>query len=170
MQVIRATIIPCHCYGSTSGILMISQMQQPIRNCMCCLQHEGNLPKLLLHPIAATAPLDLLHIDFTSIEMTMELNLPPCVISILVFQGHFMGHIVAYVTHGQMTRAVTGFLYWGCILVFRALARLLSDWGAGFVGSIIEGVYMLLGMRGLWTALCHPQANGLVKRSHQAIM
>ena len=56
---------------------MISQMQQSIKSCMCCLQHESNLPKVPLHPIVATAPLDLLHIDFTSIEMTMELNQPP---------------------------------------------------------------------------------------------
>ena len=53
---------------------MISQMQQSIKNCVHCLQHEGNFPKAPLHQIVATAPLDLLHIDFTSIEMTMELN------------------------------------------------------------------------------------------------
>ena len=53
---------------------MISQMQQSIKNCIHCLQHEGNLSKAPLHLIVATAPLDLLHIDFTSIEMTMELN------------------------------------------------------------------------------------------------
>ena len=45
---------------------------------MHCLQHEGNLAQsAILHPIVATAPLDLLHIDFTSIEMTMELNKLP---------------------------------------------------------------------------------------------
>ena len=45
---------------------MISQMQQSIKSCVHCLQHEGNLHKVPLHPIVATAPLDLLHIDFTS--------------------------------------------------------------------------------------------------------
>ena len=44
---------------------MINQMQQSIKSCMCCLQHEDDLPKVPLHPIVATAPLDLLHIDFT---------------------------------------------------------------------------------------------------------
>ena len=46
----------------------------------------------------ATAPLDLLHIDFTSIEMTMDLNKPPKVANVLVFQDHFMRHILVYVT------------------------------------------------------------------------
>ena len=44
---------------------MTSQMLQSIRTCTCCLQHEGGLPKAPLHPIVATAPLDLLHVDFT---------------------------------------------------------------------------------------------------------
>ena len=49
-----------------------SQMWQSIRTCTCCLQHEGSLPKATLHPIMATAPLDILHVDFTSIETTLE--------------------------------------------------------------------------------------------------
>ena len=77
---------------------MISQMQQSIKNCMHYLQHEGNLPKAPLHPIVATAPLDFLHMDFTSIEMIMEPNQPPRVANILVFQDHFMKHVMAYVT------------------------------------------------------------------------
>ena len=68
---------------------MINQMQQSIKNCVCCLKHEGNLPKVPLHLIVATAPLDLLHIEFTSIETTMELNQMPRVTNILVFQDHF---------------------------------------------------------------------------------
>ena len=74
---------------------MINQMQKSIKNCMCCPQHEGNLPKVPLHPIVATAPLDLLHVDFTSIEMTMELNQPPRVANVLVFQDHFMKNVMA---------------------------------------------------------------------------
>ena len=56
---------------------MANQMQQAIKSCMHCLQHEGNLSKAPLHPIVATALMDLLHVDFTLIEMTLELNRPP---------------------------------------------------------------------------------------------
>ena len=65
---------------------MINQMQEFIKSCMDCLQHEGDLPKASLHPIMATTPLDLLHVDFTSIEMTMELNQLPRVANVLVFE------------------------------------------------------------------------------------
>ena len=59
---------------------MTNQMWQSIKSCVHCLPHEGNLSKVPLHPIGATAPIDLLHIDFTSIEMTLEWNRPPKVI------------------------------------------------------------------------------------------
>ena len=49
---------------------MAKQMRQTIRACTCCLQYEGGFPKAPLCPIVATAPLDLLHVDFTSIETT----------------------------------------------------------------------------------------------------
>ena len=79
-------------------------MQQSIKSCMCCLQHEGNLSKVPLHPIVATTLMDLLHIDFTSIVMTLELTRPPKVANILVFQDHFMKHIMAYVTPNQTAK------------------------------------------------------------------
>ena len=62
-----------------------------------------------------TAPLDLLHIEITSIEMTMELNWLPRVANVLVFQGHFTKHIVAYVTPNQTAKTVAKFLYQGYI-------------------------------------------------------
>ena len=54
----------------------------------------------------STAPLDLLHVDFTSIEMTTEPNRLPKVINVLVFQDHFMKHVMAYVTSNQTAKTV----------------------------------------------------------------
>ena len=145
-------------------------MQQSIKNCMHCLQHESNLPKAPLHLIVATAPLDLLHIDFTSIEMTMELIQLPRVINILVFQDHFMKHVMAYMTPNQTAKMFTKLLYQGYISILGASARLLSNWGANFMSSIIDEMCMLLSMKKLQTTLFHPQTNGLVERSYQTIM
>ena len=128
------------------------------------------MPKVPLHPIVATASLDLLHIDFISIEMIMELNQPPRVTNILVFQDHFMKHIMAYVTPDQTVKTVANFLHQGYISIFGAPAKLLSDWGANFMSSIIDKMCMLLGMKKLQTMPYHPQTNGLVERSHQTIM
>ena len=136
---------------------------------MHCLQHEGNLPKVHLHLIVATTPLDLLHVDFTSIETTMELNKLPRVANILVFQDHFTKHVLAYVTPDQTAKTVTKFLYQGYVSIFGAPARLLSNWGASFMSSIIDKLCMLLSMKKLQTMPYHLQTNGLVERSHETI-
>ena len=64
---------------------MANQMRHPIRTYTHCLQHEGGFPKVPLYPIGATAPLDLLHVDFTSIETMLEPNQSPRVADVLVF-------------------------------------------------------------------------------------
>ena len=116
--------------------------------------------KAPLHPILATAPLNLLHVDFTSIEMTLELNKSPKVTNILVFQDHFMKHVLAYVTPDQTAKTVAKFLYQGYISILRALARLLSDRGANFMSSVIDEMCKILGMMKLHTTPYHPQTNG----------
>ena len=141
-----------------------------IRACTCCLQYEGGLPKAPLCPIVATAPLDFLHVDFTSIETTLEPNQLPRVANVLVFQDHFMKHMLVYVTPDQTTKTIAKFLYGGYISIFRTLARLLSDRGASFTSNIIEELCKILGIKQLWTRPYNPQTNGLVDRSHQMIM
>ena len=92
---------------------MAKQMREVIKACKCCLQYEGGTPKAPLCPIVATAPLDLLHVDFTSIETTLELNQSPRVANVLVFQDHFTKHVLAYVTPNQTVKTIAKFLYGG---------------------------------------------------------
>ena len=124
---------------------MVNQMRQSSKACTCCLQYKGGFPKAPLCPIVATAPLDLLHVDFTSIKTTLEPNQLPRVTNILVFQDHFMKHMLAYMTPDLQT--VTKFLYRGYISIFGAPARLLSDRGASFTSSVIQEMCKILGIK-----------------------
>ena len=117
----------------------------------------------------ATAPPDLLHVDFTSIETMLEPNQSPRIANVLVFQDHIMKHVLAYVTHNQIAKTITKFLYGGFISIFGALARLLSNRGASFTSSVIEEMCKILGIKQLQTTPYHPQTNGL-ERLHQMIM
>ena len=128
---------------------MTDQVQKSLKSCTHCLQHEGKLSKVLLHPIVSTTPMNLQHVDFTSIEMTMELNRLPKVVNILVFQDHFKKHVMAYMTPNQTAKTVAKCLYQGYILIFGAPARLLSDCGANFMSNIISEICKLLGVKKL---------------------
>ena len=126
---------------------MAKQMRQVIKACKHCLQYEGGTPKAPLCPIVATTPLDLLHVDFTSIETMLKLNQLPRVTNVLVFQDHFTKHVLAYVTPDQTANTIPKFLYGGYISIFGAPARLLSDRGTSFTSSIIEELCKILGIQ-----------------------
>ena len=126
---------------------MAKQMRKVIKACRCCLRYEGSTTKAPLCPIVATTPLDLLHVDFTSIETMMELDQSPRVTNVLVFQNHFTKHVLVYVTPNQTAKTITKFLYGGYISIFGALARLLSDQGTSFTSSIIEELCKILGIQ-----------------------
>ena len=138
------------------GLGMANQMQQSIKSCAHCLQYEGDLSKVPLHLIMATAPMDLLHVDFTSIEMTLELNRPPKVANVIVFWDHFTKHVMVCVTPNQIAKTVAKFLYQGYISIFGASARFLSKWDANFTSSIIDEMFQLLSLKKLQTMLHHP--------------
>ena len=101
--------------------------------------------------------------DSTSIETMMELGQPPHVVNVPVFCDHFMRHIMAYVTPDQTAKSVAQFLWQGYSLIFRALAKLLSDQGANFESKIISELCELMGIWKVRTLLYHPQTNGQVE-------
>ena len=126
---------------------MAKQMRQVIKTCRRCLQYEGGIPKAPLCPIVATTPLDLLHIVFTSIETTMELDTSPRVANVLVLQDHFTKYVLVYVTPNQTAKTITKFLYGGFISIFGAPARLLSYRGTSFTSSVIWELCEILGIQ-----------------------
>ena len=92
---------------------MPMQMQKAISSCEWCITHEGTCAKVPMQPIIVTAPLELLQMDFTSIEMTVELDQPLNMVNVLVFYTHFTKHIMAYVTPYQTEKTVAKILWQG---------------------------------------------------------
>ena len=82
-----------------------------MKSCQRCQIFKGATVKAPLYPIKAFAPLKLVHIDFTSIETTMELNQPPSVKNVLVITDHFTRYSMAFVTKDQKAKTVTQILY-----------------------------------------------------------
>ena len=100
-----------------------------MRGFPCCQAFEGEVPRAPLCLIQVYAPLELVHLDYTSIESTMELNKPPIVKNVLVMTDHFMRYALAVVTKDQMAKTVVKVFYKCFIAVFRVPTKLLSDRG-----------------------------------------
>ena len=62
-----------------------------------------------------------------------------------------MKHIMVYVTPFETAKTMTKFLYQGYILIFEALGRLLSNWVANFMSSVINEMCKMLNMKKLQT-------------------
>ena len=171
MQVIRDVTIPCPCCVSISGgQAWPIRCSNPLSPVHIACNMRATCPKCLYTPIVATALNDLLHVDFTSTEMTLELNRLPKVTNVLVFHDHFMKHVMAYVTPIRQLKQSPS----SCIRVtFQSSGPLPGYWVIRVLSSQAASLMRCvnsLGVKKLWTMLYHPQTNGLVERSHQTIM
>ena len=80
---------------------MAEDCQPIVRGCPHCQAFKGEVPRAPLCPIRAYALLELVHLNYTSIESTMELNKPPMVKNVLVMTDHFTRYALAMVTKDQ---------------------------------------------------------------------
>ena len=78
-------------------------------------QREGRKAPMVL--MMVTAPLQLVHLDFTLFEMTTNLNESPKVKNILVIVDHFTRYTRAYVTKDQKASTAAKTLYEVFILI-----------------------------------------------------
>ena len=122
-----------------------------------------------LCPIWVYAPLELVHLDHTSIESTMELNKPPMVKNVLVMTDHFMRYAFVVVTKDQIAKTVMKMFYEHFIAVFGVPTKLLSDRGANFTSALVEELCAAFGIQKCRTTAYHAQCNGQVECFHQML-
>ena len=114
-------------------------------------------------PIRAHALLEFIHIDFTSIELTMELNKLPSVKNVLMITDHFTHYALAVVTKDQTAKTVAKVLYERFIAVFGVPTKLLSDCRENFTLALVEELCAVFGIQKCQTMAYHTQCNGQVE-------
>ena len=140
-----------------------------VRGCPHCQEFEGEVPNAPLCPIRAYAPLELVHLDYTSIESTMELNRPPMVKNVLVMMNHFTRYALVVVTKDQTAKTVVKVFYEHLIAVFGVAMKLLSNRGVNFTSALVEELCAAFGIQKCRTTAYHAQCNGQVERFHQML-
>ena len=121
------------------------------------------MPRVLLCPIRAYTLLELVHLDYTSIESMMELNKPSVVKNILVMTNHFMRYALVVVTKEQTAKTVMKVFYKHFIAIFGAPVKLLSDRGVNFRSTLVEEPCATFGIQKCRTLAYHTQCNGQVE-------
>ena len=151
-------------------LMMVEDCRALVGGCQLCCIFEGAIPKAPMWPIRAHMPLELTHIDFTSMELTMELNKPPSIKNVLVITDHFIHYAFAFVMKDQTAKTVAKVLYEQFIAVFGAPSKvLLSDHGMNFTLALVKELCAPFGIQKCWTTAYHVQCNGQVEKFHQTL-
>ena len=77
---------------------MSQAMLKSVANCGKCIQFEANGQLPPMQPIICTEPLELVHIDYVGMEVTVATDKKPVVKSVLVVIDHFTRYVQAFVT------------------------------------------------------------------------
>ena len=138
-------------------------------NCGCCKQFEAKPQIPGMQPIICTEPMELVHVDYVGMEVTVMTQEKPVVKNMLVVVDHFTWCVQAYVTQNQTARTTARELYNEYFSVFGFPQRLMSDQGTGFTSKVIAAMCSLLGIEKIRTTPYHPQSNGSAERVHQML-
>ena len=148
---------------------MSQALLRAIANCGRCIQYEakGQLPPM--QPIICTELMELVHIDYVGMEITIATDKKPVVQNVLVVVDHFTRYVQAFVTKNHTARTTARVLYNNYFSVFGFPQRLMSDQGTEFCGKVIVAMCSLLGVEKICTTPYHPQTNGSAERVHQTL-
>ena len=114
-------------------------------------------------PMMVITPLQLVHLNFTSFEMTTNLNELPKVEQVLVIVHHFMRYTRAYVAKDQKALTAAKTLYVGFISIFGAPKRILMDQGKALTSEVVEQLWSQFGISQSTTTAYYPQGNDQVE-------
>ena len=94
------------------------RMMMNVHNCEKCHIFEAKPRIPPMEPIICTEPLDLVHIDYASMEVTVGIKEKPVMKNVLVIEDHFTRYTQAYVTNNHMACTTARVLYNEFFLVF----------------------------------------------------
>ena len=148
---------------------MRMQMMMTLQNYEKCKVYEKKDPKAPLCTITATEPMDLVHINFVGMEVTVETKKKPVVQKILVVTDHFSQFVQAYKVKDKRAITIAKCLYDNYFQQYSFPRCLLSDQGTEFCNAILNKMCIYLNIKKLQTLPYHPQMNGAVECVHQTL-
>ena len=148
---------------------MSQALLKAVANCGRCIQYEakGQLPPM--QPIICTEPMELIHIDYIGMEVTVATDKKPVVKNVLVVVDHFTWYIQAFIMKNHTARTMAWVLYYNYFSIFRFPQSLMSDQGTEFCRKVIVAMCSLLGVEQIQTMPYHSQTNRSAERVHQTL-
>ena len=137
---------------------------QHIAKCSRCLKRKSTPQVAPLQPILVSQPLELVHLDYLSLEPSKG-NIE----NVLVITDHFTRYALAYASKTQTAQATARILWDNFICHYGFPEQFISDQGRNFESDLIQELCKIAGVKKLHTTPYHPQRNGQCERFNSTL-
>ena len=144
---------------------MDSYVRNKVINCGRCIRRKQPIQTCPLVNIKTTAPMELICIDFLSLEQSKG-----GIENILVVTDHFTRYAQAFPTTSQTAKTTAKVLFDKFIVHYGFPERIHSDQGANFTSNLIKEMCHLADIKQSRTTPYHPMGNGMVERFNQTLL
>ena len=128
---------------------------QHIAKCSRCLKRKSTPQVAPLQPILVSQPLELVHLDYLTLEPSKG-NIE----NVLVITDHFTRYALAYTSKTQTAQVTARILWDNFICHYGFPEQFISDQGRNFESDLIQELCKIAGVKKLHTTPYHPQSNG----------
>ena len=143
---------------------MQEEATQHVLKCTRCLRRKTPSQVAPLQPILVTQPLELVHMDYLSLEPSKG-NIE----NVLVITDHFTRYALAYPSKTQTAQATARILWDNFICHYGFPEKFISDQGRNFESDLIKELCKIAGVKKVHTTPYHPQCNGQCERFNSTL-
>ena len=143
---------------------MQSEAIQYVLKCTRCLRRKTHSHVAPLQPIHVTQPLELVHMDYLSLEPSKG-NIE----NVLVITDYFTRYALAYPSKTQTAQATARILWDNFFCHYGFPEKFISDQDRNFESDLIKELCKIAGVKKLHTTPYHPQGNGQCERFNSTL-
>ena len=144
---------------------MKEMVRKVVKECVRCFCFKQPKEQEELHPITASYPMELIHMDFMTIG---DVDRPKT--NILVVTDHFTRYAQAYVTTNQTAATVARTVCDKFFSHYGWPEKILTDQGKSFENRLFRELCVMAEIQKIRTTAYHPQGNGACERFNRTLI
>ena len=142
---------------------MAQDVEVYIKSCPRCLRFKRLRETANLNPIEITKPMELVHIDYLTIEAPKNSKSLKDV-DILIVTDHFTQYAQAYITPNKKAITIAKTLWDKFFVHYGFPEKILSDQGRNFESKLLEELCLLAQVKKMRTTPYRPEGNWSCER------